>query len=204
MTATRRRGAALEGAILDAGWDQLMDGGYAGFTYEAIAERARTSKTVLYRRWPDKEALLLAVLGHRGYGVPAAAPDTGSLREDVLTLLRRAGNLLGEGGAALFSTLVGSYYDETRTSPAELRTRLLGDRSLAMTQIVDRAMARGEITAPLPPRVVALPIDLFRHEVLMTLGRVPDEVIVDIVDSVFLPLATDPRRAVPARRRPPR
>src|SRR6187551_7596 len=101
MTATRRRGPALEDAILDAGWDQLTSAGYAGFTFEALAERAKTGKAVLYRRWPDKEALLLAVLAHRGFGAPVEVPDTGSLREDVITVLRAA-NRWGDSIAALF------------------------------------------------------------------------------------------------------
>jgi len=188
MTATRRRGAALEGAILDAGWEQLIEEGYPGFAFEAIAERAKTGKAVLYRRWPDKEALLLAVLAHQGFGTPVETPDTGSLREDVITLLRSA-NRLGDSGAALFSTILGAYFDETETTPAQLRARLLGDRTRPMTQIVQRAIERGELTAALPPRVVALPVDLLRHEFIMNLSRVPEETIVDIVDTVFLPLA---------------
>lgn len=197
MTATRRRGAVLEGAILDAGWDQLMEGGYTGFAFEAIADRARTGKTALYRRWPDKEALLLAVIAHRGFGAPIEIPDTGSLREDVLTLLRSA-NRLGDSGAALFSTIVGAYFDETETTPAQLRAQLLGDGSLAMTEVVRRAIERGELTADLPPRVLVLPGDLLRNELMMNLSRVPDETIVDIVDTVFLPLATRPRGKAPS------
>lgn len=192
MTATRRRGTELEGAILEAGWDLLMSEGYQGFTFEALADRAKTGKAVLYRRWPDKEALLLAVLAHRGLGVPAEAPDTGSLREDVLSLLRSA-NRFGDSAAAMFSTLLGAYFDETKTTPAELRSRLLGNRSKAMVLVVEKAIARGELTGELPPRVMTLPIDLLRHDLIMNLKRVPDEVIVDIVDNAFLPLATLPR-----------
>jgi AcrR family transcriptional regulator len=192
MTATRRRGTKLEEAILDAGWELLLAEGYDGFAFEAIAERARTGKAVLYRRWPDKESLLLAVLANQGLGVPAAIPDTGSLREDVLTLLRSA-NRLGDSAAGLFSTILGAYFNETETTPAQLRARLLGEGSVAMAQVVQRAIERGELTAALPPRVVSLPGDLLRHEVLMNLSRVPEETIVDIVDTVFLPLATQRR-----------
>jgi AcrR family transcriptional regulator len=191
MAATRRRGEALEDAILEAGWQHLVSEGYQGFMFEAIAERAKTGKAVLYRRWPDKEALLLAVLAHRGFGIQPAIPDTGSLREDILVLLRSA-NRLGDSAPALFSTVLGAYFDETETTPAQLRARLLGDRSLAMAQIVQRAVERGELPATPPPRVMALPSDLFRNELLMHLSRVPEETLVDIVDTVFLPLATRP------------
>ncbi len=193
-TATRRRGTPLEDAILEAGWEQLLAEGYDGFAFEAIAERARTGKAVLYRRWPDKEALLLAVLARQGLGVAVEIPDTGSLREDVLTLLRSA-NRLGDSAAGLFSTILGAYFDETATTPAQLRARLLGDGSVAMTQVIQHAIERGELAGALPPRVASLPADLLRHEVLMNLSRVPDETIVDIVDTVFIPLATHPGSA---------
>ena len=192
MTATRRRGTKLEEAILDAGWEQLLAEGYDGFAFEAIAERAKTGKPVLYRRWPDKEALLLAVLAHQGFGVPVEVPDTGSLREDVLTLLRSA-NRAGDSAAGLFSTILGAYFNETETTPAQLRARLLGEGSVAMALVVQQAIERGEVPAALPPRVVSLPSDLLRHEVLMNLSRVPEETIIDIVDTVFLPLATQRR-----------
>jgi len=189
MTTTRRRGVALEEAILDAGWEQLVEGGYAGLTFEAVAERAQTGKAVLYRRWADKEALLLAVLAHRHFDDLPEVPDTGSLRDDVVAMLRRA-NRLGDSAAALLSTMLGVYFDETRTTPAQLREKILGDRRLAMSAIVERAVARGEIEGDLPPRVLALPFDLFRHELVMNLGRASEETIADIVDTVFLPLAT--------------
>ncbi len=188
---TRRRGPALEEAILDAGWAQLLDAGYGGFTFEAIAERAQTGKAALYRRWPDKEALLRAVLTHSYLGAPPTVPDTGSLRGDVLALLRSA-NRLGEGAAAVLSTIFGSFFDRPDLTPAQLRHRLLSDRNLAMPTIVARARDRGEVTSDLPGRIVDLPFDLFRHELIMNLGTVPDRTIVEIVDMVFLPLAVGP------------
>ncbi len=194
---TRRRGAVLEDAILDAGWGQLIEKGYAGFGFEAIAERARTGKAALYRRWPDKEALLLAVLAHQGYGRVTEIPDTGSLREDVLTLLRGANRRqLGGHSAALFSTVLSAYFNHDITiTPTQLRSQLLGDNSRAMAQVVRQAIGRGELPpGGLPTRVITVATDLLRHEFIMNLSPVPDETIVDIVDTVFMPLATDPRR----------
>ncbi|HXX60138.1 MAG TPA: TetR/AcrR family transcriptional regulator [Candidatus Sulfotelmatobacter sp.] len=195
MTATRRRGAALEDAILEAGWQQLVKVGYPGFTFEAVAERASTGKAVLYRRWPDKEALLVAVLAHQGFRPPDEVPDTGSLRGDVLGLLRSA-NRNGGSAAALFSTLLSAYFNnEIKLTPSQLRSQLFGDQSRALDQVIQRAVGRGELPPEgLPARVVTLPSDLLRHELLMNLSRVPDETIVDIVDIVFLPLATRPPR----------
>jgi len=55
--AERRRGAALEAAILDAAWAELVAAGYAGLTMEAVAARAQTSRPVISRRWPDRAAI---------------------------------------------------------------------------------------------------------------------------------------------------
>jgi hypothetical protein len=62
--------------------------------------------------------------------------------------------------------------------------------------ILGRAIDRGEIAAArLTPRIVSLPTDLARHEVLMTFEPLSDEAIREIVDEVFLPLVrpTDQR-----------
>src|ERR671937_754114 len=55
---TRRRGAALEAAILDATWTELAAVGYERLSMEGVAARAGTSKAVLYRRWPNRADLL--------------------------------------------------------------------------------------------------------------------------------------------------
>jgi hypothetical protein len=77
---------------------------------------------------------------------------------------------------------------------ANLRTRI-GEPDVMQT-ILGRAIDRGEIAAArLTPRIVSLPTDLARHEILMTFERLLDEAIKEIVDGVFLPLVhpTDER-----------
>ncbi|MGV0599856.1 helix-turn-helix domain-containing protein, partial [Mycolicibacterium pulveris] len=54
----RRRGEELDGAIRTAVLRLLAEHGPAGVTMEAVAAAARTSKPVLYRRWPDAATLL--------------------------------------------------------------------------------------------------------------------------------------------------
>ncbi|MFE9445230.1 TetR/AcrR family transcriptional regulator [Streptomyces sp. NPDC006602] len=85
----RRRGAVLERAILDAALDQLSTVGWKGLTMEGVAASAQTGKAAVYRRWPSKEDLVADALKA---GLPSfeEAPDLGSVREDLLTLCRRA------------------------------------------------------------------------------------------------------------------
>ena len=187
---TRRRGAELEGAILDAAWEQLIAEGYEHFTVDTVAARARTSKPVLYRRWKTREDMLRATVRHRGAADPPAIPDTGTLRGDLLALLTHA-NTTRNPMAALVSSMLGSYYNQTGPTPAELRAAFLSQRGSAVQQVVNRAVERGEIDPDrLTPRIIDLPFDLFRHEMMMTLKVVPDHVLRQIVDDIFIPLVT--------------
>jgi AcrR family transcriptional regulator len=163
-TQTRRRGAELERAILDAAWEQLTAEGYEHFTIDTVAARAQTSKPVLYRRWKTREDLLRATVRHRGAASPAPPiPDTGTVRGDLLALLSRA-NTTDNPMAALISSMLGSYYNQTGPTPAELREAFLGQRGSAVEQVINRAVERGEVDpARLTPRIIDLPFDLFRH-----------------------------------------
>jgi AcrR family transcriptional regulator len=185
---TRRRGAELDQAILDAAWEQLIAEGYEHFTIDTVAARARTSKPVLYRRWKTREDLLRDTVRHRGAADPPSVPDTGSLRGDLLALLSMA-NTTRNPMAALVSSMLGSYYNQTGPTPAELREAFLSQRGSAVEQVVNRAVKRGEVDpARLTPRIIDLPFDLFRNEMMMTLKPVPDHVLRQIVDDIFIPL----------------
>jgi AcrR family transcriptional regulator len=189
---TRRRGAELERAILDAAWEQLTAEGYEHFTIDTVAARAQTSKPVLYRRWKTRDDLLRATVRHRGVADPAPDPDTGTLRGDLLALLTHA-NSTRSPMAALVSSMLGSYYNQTGPTPAELRDEFMGQRGSAVEKVVNRAVKRGEVDpARLTPRIIDLPFALFRNEMMMTLKPVPDHVLRQIVDDIFIPLV-EPR-----------
>jgi len=180
----------LEQAILDAAWEQLIAEGYEHFTIDTVTARARTSKPVLYRRWKTREDLLRDTVRHRGAADPPAIPDTGTLRGDLLALFTHA-NTTRNPMAALVSSMLGSYYNQTGPTPAELRDAFLSQRGSAVQQVVNRAVERGEIDPDrLTPRIIDLPFDLFRHEMMMTLKPVPDHVLRQIVDDIFIPLVT--------------
>src|ERR1700747_1141832 len=85
----RRRGEELEAALLDAAWDELVEAGFAKLAMESVAARAKTGVAVLYRRWPNKDDLVLAAIRHYGETRPVEIPDTGTLRGDMLALLGR-------------------------------------------------------------------------------------------------------------------
>ena len=88
-TVGRKRGATLEQAILRATIDELLESGYEALTMDRVAKRAGTNKNAIYRRWPSRAALAVAAYRELNVG-DQPLPDTGSLRDDALELLRRA------------------------------------------------------------------------------------------------------------------
>ncbi|MDF2825570.1 MAG: TetR family transcriptional regulator [Mycobacterium sp.] len=184
----RRRGPALEHALLTAAWDELTERGYDDFTVDGAAARAGTSRAVLYRRWPGKPELVHAALSAAMKKDPLVVPDSGSLRGDVLNLLRQANSQRGHLAVTVVTRL-GDFYRDTGTTIAGLRDALDSEPGDTMNTLITRAVARGEIRAgQISGRLAQLPVDLLRHDVLFTLEPLTDEAIEEIVDRVFLPL----------------
>lgn len=187
MGGTRRRGRALEEAILGAAAEVLTEHGYEGFTMDRVAKRAGTNKNAIYRRWSNR--LALGIAAYRQLVESVQPPDTGSLRSDALELLRAANrhwsSPLGRILRDLMAAAGGAF-----ELLAQLPDRS-GDAAAAPWMVLlGRAVARGE-AAPeaLHPRVATVALVLLRNEfVVRGLPTAPDDVLVEIVDRVFLPL----------------
>ena len=185
---SRRRGATLEDAILQAAWDELATVGYANLTMEGVAARARTSKAVVYRRWPGRPALVLAAMRQQAPLLSGEVPDTGELRGDVLALLRRISRRLGEVSQETIYGLLADYFRDAELF-SYLQTQVLQVGADVMTTILQRAAARGEVRLDkVTRRMATLPVDLARHELLITRAPVPETALIEIVDDIFLPL----------------
>ncbi|MBQ1025003.1 TetR/AcrR family transcriptional regulator [Micromonospora sp. C95] len=186
---TRRRGEELERAILHAAAEELRESGYPGLTMDRVAARAGTNKNAIYRRWPHRAALGIAAYRHLS-DVAIPNPDTGTLRGDALEMLRQANETWSSPHGAVLRSLLSAAADD----PALLD--LMRARSGAETMdrawltMLDRAVARGEAPpTAVHPRVAATPMMLLRAEYAMRgIPSVPDEILIEIVDEVFLPL----------------
>ncbi|GAA2214265.1 TetR/AcrR family transcriptional regulator [Nonomuraea monospora] len=184
---SRRRGAHLERAILDAAWDLLTQVGYARLSMEAVAAKASTSRPVIHRRWPTRARLALAAMDHFA-PAETAPPDTGSLRTDLLALMEQ---VAGRTKTVHGEILAGMAAETARDPEAARALRAwltTATRGRHVTAVVQRAAERGEIPAvQLLPRVATLPMDLIRNEVILY-GQPPGkQTIAEMVDSIILP-----------------
>ncbi|MFI6827833.1 TetR/AcrR family transcriptional regulator [Kribbella sp. NPDC050241] len=186
---TRRRGAALDEAILQAAIEELHAVGFRSLTMDAVAARAGTAKNVIYRRWPSRGALCVAAYLRMLPTDPEDAPDTGSVRSDALALLQRANDRMSTPVGQILRELVAGIQGEPERI-RDLREQASRAGVAVWLTVLARAVSRGEVApSALTPRVATVAVDLLRNEYSLNgATSVPNAVLVEIVDQVYLPL----------------
>lgn len=139
----RPRDRDIDMAVARAVWELLDTSGYDGLTFDAVAERAGCSRPTLYRRWPNKRAMVLHVLDRLMEATAAARPVTpGEGAEAIYGWLRGLIDFLsGSGRGALLSL------SHARRRDPDLAAAL--DRIM----VEDRAKFMAELRAMLGPDV---------------------------------------------------
>ncbi|MBO2456093.1 TetR/AcrR family transcriptional regulator [Actinomadura sp. LCR2-06] len=167
----------------------MRESGYAGMTMDKVARRAATNKNAIYRRWPNRAALGVAAYRQLARA-QMTVPDTGTLHGDALEMLRRANATWSSPQGAVLRELLAATGDDPQL--LGLLREQAGDTTMdnAWLTMLGRAVARGEAPPEaVHPRVAALPMTMLRGEYAARgLPDVPDAVLTEIVDEVFLPL----------------
>ncbi len=146
--AGRPRDPRIDAAILRATTDLLVEIGYSNLTMAAVADRAGTTKTALYRRWSSKAELV-----HEA-AFPAAptaiATPPGDLRADVRAMIAAARDVFTS--PIVRAALPGLLAD--MTADAELNARVMGrftDVFAAVRTRLSEALLRGDANADIDP-----------------------------------------------------
>ncbi|MEU4155131.1 TetR/AcrR family transcriptional regulator [Actinoplanes sp. NPDC026670] len=137
----RPRDPEVDERIARAAAEVFGTEGWARFSVDAVARRAGVGKASIYLRWPNKEALLVAVFASRLSGVRDI--DTGSLRDDLVALARQVLHaFLDESGGAVLRLML-----EVESIPAgqEHLDRFLQSQATAARAIVHRGIDRGQL-----------------------------------------------------------
>lgn len=146
--------------------------GYAKTSMDEVAERAGVSKATIYRRWPSKDALI--VDAHRALLDATDAPDTGTLRGDLLALLDRVADMIEDGDViGMMQASVGEMM--TNAELAEVfRQQVMEPRLELIHAVFARAHERGELRPGVDWRVMAYALigsNIFR---VAFMGEPPD------------------------------
>lgn len=187
--AGRPRDETVDAALLRSAQDLLIDLGYDRLSIDAVAARARTSKTAVYRRWPGKAELVVAAVEQ--LYVPPDVPDTGSLRDDLLACARTYLGRDDRTQRVLTGLLTAMVRNESLRSTA---LQAVGRPYAEQFEIVlQRAVQRGVVPQDADIDTIAciFPAIAF-HRVAVEGRPVDEDLILRIVDNCLIPLTLHP------------
>ncbi|MCF3103110.1 TetR/AcrR family transcriptional regulator [Streptomyces roseoverticillatus] len=150
----RPRDSRVDDAVASAVRELLTEVGYMRLTMAEVAARAGVGKAAIYRRHATKQEMIFEVLLPGQF--LAVAPDRGSLRADLAAVLAEIADSMAMPPQGTVPGLLADIHAD----PA-LRERFdekyLGAQRRTLTEILDRATARGELTTrPDPATLNAL------------------------------------------------
>jgi AcrR family transcriptional regulator len=186
----RPRSERAEKAIIDATLDLLVEeAGVAGLSIEAVAARAGVGKTTIYRRWPNKEALIVDALATLKAPLPELSGR--SVREDLIALTRAVRSGRADRRVDCLWNVVGSWHKHPELV-RRLRQDVIEPRREVMRGVLRRGIETGEVRPDLDIEV-ALPM-IVGAMAMQVQGLAPDEELPDdvaerVVDTAMRGLA---------------
>jgi len=187
----RKRDPSRDQDILDAALDVLVESGYDGMTVDMVAARAKAGKATLYRRWPSKSALVLDAVACLKAGEldPDTLPDTGTLRGDLVAMIRPPAIRDGERKLRIMSGMVSLLADNPELADAP-HAALVEPRAAVNRIFFERAIARGEVAPDIDvEKLILIGPALVSYNVLMLQRPVTREFLISNIDKVILPAA---------------
>ena len=187
----RPRSEKAREAILSAAAELLLARGLGAVSMDEVAERAGASKATIYRWWPTKETLALDALYHEWDAVRPVASETGSVREDLLLLLRPWVSLVSKRP---YGRVIGALITEAQTDPVfaeQYRERFIEPRRDQARPILTRAIERGELPVTTD---IELALDLLYgpvyHRLLHGHAPLSERFLQNLVDTVLAGLTS--------------
>jgi AcrR family transcriptional regulator len=186
---SHRRGEHVRRTVLAAAFEELAANGFDGATVAGVAKRSGVHETTVYRRWVTRENLLVAALLERSAeAIPA--PDTGSTREDLLTMVRGVIAYVGsaEGTAVLRAALL-----PVDDAYADAREAFWARRLDALSPVVTRGIERGDVRADIDARLLLEMLVAPIHGRLLLTGEpIDDDFAERLVNQVLTGVAAAP------------
>jgi AcrR family transcriptional regulator len=201
----RPRSEKAHKAVLDAAAELLLARGLSAVSMDAVAERAGVSKATIYRWWPTKETLALDALFAEWDTARPYPRDTGTLRGDLLALLRPWARL---ASSRPYGRVIAALLTESQTDPAfaaEYRHRVVEPRRDQARAIFRRAIERVEIPADTKIEVA---LDLLYgplyHRLLHGHAPLNDRFTQDVIDMALSGIQPAPDHAATSAGQPGR
>jgi AcrR family transcriptional regulator len=185
----RKRDHTRDPEILDAALDVLAETGYEGMTIDMVAARSKACKATLYRRWPSKAELVIDAVACMKTGDIdfASLPDTGTLRGDLIAMIKTPSIRDGEHKLKVMAGLVSMLSRNPELADA-VGLAIVEPRAEVNRILMRRAVARGEISADCDIETLSVVSpSMVSYRVLVLRKPVTREFLVSLIDSVIMP-----------------
>jgi AcrR family transcriptional regulator len=185
----RKRDLTRDPEILDAALEVLAETGYDGMTIDMVAARAKAGKATVYRRWASKAELVIDAVAcmKRENLAPELLPDTGTLRGDLVAMIRPHSIEDSERKLRVMAGVMSLLTSNPELAEA-VREALVEPRVAVNRMFLQRAIDRGEISADIDIETVAsIGQSMVAYRALMLRQPIEPGFILSIIDSVVLP-----------------
>jgi AcrR family transcriptional regulator len=192
----RNETAMSHAAILDAVYELLQEKPAHDLTMEAVAKRARVGKPTLYKWWPSKAALIMAMFHERLAG-KLEAPVTATAEAAIRIKMRR---LIVEING-FFGKVMADLIAEGQSDPdvlKELYESHIRVRRASTVADIELGKANGELIAATNPELLVDAIfGPVYYRFLLGMGNLTEQYGNDLIDQVLKGLRKGPRRLGP-------
>jgi AcrR family transcriptional regulator len=185
----RKRDDTADARIIEAAIEVLAEAGFDGMTMDMVAARAKAGKATVYRRWDSKAELVRDALIRmsRNSMDLENIPDTGTLRGDLLALLKPYTKENSERKLRVLARL-GSFFSDHQKLAAEALDGIFEPWISVNRQLMQRATERGEISATADIEMVCEVLVSMTYYRTVTLNKQFDKVVYSkLLDGVLLP-----------------
>ncbi|WP_039653307.1 TetR/AcrR family transcriptional regulator [Clostridium tyrobutyricum] len=188
----RKRGNVLLESIYDATVKVIKEVGYANLTFQQIAKTAKTSRTVIYRRWSTKFDLIREIKEYRKSIVLDGElfdeiQKTESLREDLLQMITLYQKVYMEVGPEIMSAFLFEL-SQNNDKIAEIKIIAKEKNIMIMKKLLEFARERGDKIKKVSNETLLLPFDLIRIENVMWKSEIDESSLASLVDEILIPV----------------
>jgi len=183
----RKRDHTRDPEILAATLDVLAETGYDGMTVDMVASRAKAGKATVYRRWSSKSELVIDAVACMKKLDPLNLADTGTLRGDLVAMIRPHSIEDGERKLRVMAGVVSLLSREPELAEA-VEEAIVRPRAEAYRVLLHRAIDRGEISGDVDVDTLAMVVPgMVAQRVLLQRKPVDRAFLVSLIDGIILP-----------------
>lgn len=188
---TRPRSALAHTKVLNAAVELFSERGIDRTSMDAIVDASGVSKATIYKHWPDKDRLVLEVMGHL-HGLDEKPPvfDSGDFRADLIAQLQYQPAIDRQAMREKMMPHMIAYASRNPVLGVAWRARVVEPARVALTNLIRRGEKRGILRRGIDPEVgIALLLGpmMYRHVFTHKMGQKgPKDLEVQVADAFLV------------------